>query len=99
MPIIWGVRECEIHGDISGVGVELYDIADCLRATRWCSGVQCGAEEVHGLLAVWVPATVPLQEEQQKAVRTPDSQTPPGQPPHQAACSGKLLLRDRDTGH
>lgn len=73
VPIAQGICECEIHGDISSEGLELHRVADCLRASQWCSGVQHGAEEVHGLLAVWVPATVSLQREKQKVVRVASS--------------------------
>lgn len=51
--------------------MKLHGIADCLGAIQRHSGIQGGAEEVHSLLAVGVPAAVPLQDEEQKDGRGP----------------------------
>lgn len=88
------MHEPELHGDISGVGVKVHSIADCPRAIQWHPGIQGGAKEVHSLLAMGVPATIPLWDEQQENGKDPWH---PGylsvQCPAQAACSEKLLLR------
>lgn len=54
------------------MGVELHSVGDGLRAARRCSGVECGVEEVHGLLTMGVPATVPLQRKQQEGSEASD---------------------------
>lgn len=52
--------------------MELHSVGDGLRVARQQSGVKCGVEEVHGLLTVGVPATVPLQRKQQEGSEASD---------------------------
>lgn len=61
---VWGICEPELQGDISCTGMKLHNIAYCLRIAQQHFRIQRGAEEVHSLLAMGVPATVPLWEQQ-----------------------------------
>lgn len=54
------------------MGAELHSVGDGLWATQRHSEVECGVEEVHGLLTVGVPAAVPLQRKQQEGSEASD---------------------------